>query len=110
MLSSSFPDFSSQQAQQSWALLSNAIELIYQKQASTLSYEELYRNAYYLILHKYGDMTYTNLQNEFYKIINKLYLNISLTLFTKNNWLKNVGETWKEGNNIIGIIKLINGK
>lgn len=42
----------SEQTQKSWTTLKNAIDKIYQKQVSTLSYEELYRNAYNLVLHK----------------------------------------------------------
>ena len=35
-----------------------AIHEIYNKNASTLSFEELYRNSYNLVLYKRGDMLY----------------------------------------------------
>ena len=39
--------------------LSLAIDEIYAKNASTLRFEELYRNGYNLVLHKHGEMLYT---------------------------------------------------
>lgn len=35
---------------------------IYNKNASVLSFEELYRNAYNLVLHKHGDLLYDGIQ------------------------------------------------
>ena len=46
------------QAQQHWETIQDAIYKIYNKQASSLSYEELYRTAYSLVLHKHGQMLY----------------------------------------------------
>uniref|UniRef100_A0A6B2KYR3 Cullin family profile domain-containing protein n=1 Tax=Arcella intermedia TaxID=1963864 RepID=A0A6B2KYR3_9EUKA len=45
-----------------WTLLKNAINEIHRKNASGLSFEELYRNAYNMVLHKYGDKLYNNLK------------------------------------------------
>ncbi|KAG7360505.1 cullin protein 3 [Nitzschia inconspicua] len=45
-------------AQQTWGALANAIDEIYNRNASQLSFEELYRNAYNLVLHKYGTLLY----------------------------------------------------
>ncbi|CAM9903661.1 unnamed protein product, partial [Heterosigma akashiwo] len=42
-------------AQQIWSALSGAIDEIHNKNASALSFEELYRNAYNLVLHKHGE-------------------------------------------------------
>ena len=39
-----------------------AIDEIYNKNASVLSFEELYRNAYNLVLHKHGDLLYEGVQ------------------------------------------------
>mmetsp|Transcript_11464 Transcript_11464/g.36419 ORF Transcript_11464/g.36419 Transcript_11464/m.36419 type:complete len:742 (+) Transcript_11464:99-2324(+) len=41
-----------------WGSLKEAIGEIYNKNASVLSFEELYRNAYNLVLHKHGDLLY----------------------------------------------------
>lgn len=41
-----------------WAVLSEALQQIYQRDASNLSFEELYRTAYKLVLKKHGDSLY----------------------------------------------------
>jgi len=51
-----------EQAQQMWRVLASAVAEIYNKNASVLSFEELYRNAYNLVLHKHGDLLYTGIQ------------------------------------------------
>lgn len=45
-----------------WALLKNAIQEIQRKNNSGLSFEELYRNAYTMVLHKHGEKLYTGLR------------------------------------------------
>lgn len=45
-----------------WSLLKNAIQEIQKKNNSGLSFEELYRNAYTMVLHKYGERLYTGLK------------------------------------------------
>ncbi|KAJ1462111.1 Cullin [Pelagophyceae sp. CCMP2097] len=47
-----------EQAKGIWASLQLAIDEIYNKNASVLSFEELYRNAYNLVLHKHGELLY----------------------------------------------------
>lgn len=46
-----------------WALLKNAIQEIQKKNNSGLSFEELYRNAYTMVLHKHGEKLYTGLRD-----------------------------------------------
>ena len=41
-----------------WDALARAIDEIYNRNASQLSFEELYRNAYNLVLHKHGTLLY----------------------------------------------------
>lgn len=36
--------------------------MIYAQQSSQLSYEELYRTAYQMVLHKHGEMLYDNVK------------------------------------------------
>ncbi|KAK9064550.1 hypothetical protein SSX86_015932 [Deinandra increscens subsp. villosa] len=48
-------------ADKTWRLLEHAINEIYNQNASGLSFEELYRNAYNMVLHKYGEKLYTGL-------------------------------------------------
>ncbi|CAI5707445.1 unnamed protein product [Peronospora effusa] len=45
-------------AQEIWILLRTAIYEIFSHNASLLSFEELYRNSYNLVLHKHGDVLY----------------------------------------------------
>jgi hypothetical protein len=45
-------------AQELWTTLRKAINEIYNQNASQLSYEELYRNAYNLVLHKHYELLY----------------------------------------------------
>lgn len=46
-----------------WNLLKNAIQEIQKKNNSGLSFEELYRNAYTMVLHKHGEKLYTGLRD-----------------------------------------------
>ncbi|KAG7589534.1 Cullin homology domain [Arabidopsis suecica] len=48
-------------ADKTWKILEHAIHEIYNHNASGLSFEELYRNAYNMVLHKYGDKLYNGL-------------------------------------------------
>eukprot|EP00357_Protocruzia_adherens_P016205 CAMPEP_0115041442 /NCGR_PEP_ID=MMETSP0216-20121206/45523_1 /TAXON_ID=223996 /ORGANISM="Protocruzia adherens, Strain Boccale" /LENGTH=755 /DNA_ID=CAMNT_0002423067 /DNA_START=45 /DNA_END=2312 /DNA_ORIENTATION=- len=50
--------FSEEQAKEAWNTLENAIDKIHKRQASNLSFEELYRLAYNLVLNKRGDQLY----------------------------------------------------
>lgn len=45
-------------AERTWASLSQAIDEVYNKNASTLKFEVLYRNGYNLVLHKHGELLY----------------------------------------------------
>ncbi|KAG8743652.1 Cullin-3 [Ceratobasidium sp. 414] len=47
--------------EQAWDKLSSAIQQIYAKNASTLSFEENYRHAYNLVVSKHGEMLYQGL-------------------------------------------------
>jgi len=46
-----------------WAELSGAIDEIFKKNASNLSFEHLYRNAYNLVLHKHAELLYQGVQS-----------------------------------------------
>lgn len=47
-------------AQRTWQILRDAIGEIHRKNASHLSFEELYRNSYNMVLYKYADLLYRN--------------------------------------------------
>lgn len=46
-----------------WGLLKDAIQEIQKKNNSGLSFEELYRNAYTMVLHKHGEKLYNGLKD-----------------------------------------------
>jgi len=48
-------------ANRTWQTLHDAIREIHRQNASGLSFEELYRNAYNMVLHKFGDKLYNGL-------------------------------------------------
>ncbi|XP_057447618.1 cullin-3B-like [Lotus japonicus] len=48
-------------AEKTWKVLEHAINEIYNHNASGLSFEELYRNAYNMVLHKFGEKLYLGL-------------------------------------------------
>eukprot|EP00435_Cladocopium_sp_Y103_P061946 s405_g23.t1 len=50
------------ESNRTWDCLRHAIHQIHQHNASSLSFEELYRNAYNLVLHKYGELLYNGVQ------------------------------------------------
>lgn len=64
-----------------WDLLKNAIQEIQRKNNSGLSFEELYRNAYTMVLHKHGEKLYTGLREVVTEhLINKVRTGINLSL------------------------------
>ena len=54
----------SQKAESIWKALKRAIKEIHKERASDLSFEELYRNAYNLVLQKHGDMLYSGVADQ----------------------------------------------
>ncbi len=48
-------------AQKTWGVLKNALTEIYHKNASALSFEELYRSSYNLVMYKFADLLYRNI-------------------------------------------------
>lgn len=52
-----------------WKILEDAIREINNHNASGLSFEELYRNAYNMVLHKFGDRLYSGLENTLRKYL-----------------------------------------
>ena len=61
-----------EKASELWSSLSKAVDKIYSFQASVLSFEELYRNAYNMCIHKHAEMLYHNIAgkiSEFNKIV-----------------------------------------
>eukprot|EP00854_Cymbomonas_tetramitiformis_P023528 gene23528-28485_t len=56
-------DLDPQYAEKTWKVLEDAIHEIHNHNAFGLSFEELYRNAYNMVLHKFGDRLYKGLED-----------------------------------------------
>lgn len=74
-----------------WDLLKNAIQEIQRKNNSGLSFEELYRNAYTMVLHKHGEKLYTGLR----EVVTEHLINKVKTRFFQFNNSENA-ENWCE--------------
>ncbi|XP_049849234.1 cullin-3-like [Schistocerca gregaria] len=89
--------------QDTWMLLKNAIEQIFTRKAETLSYEELYRSAYNMVLNKYGEKLYRGLQEVISEHFDKVYASLK----DKKDILKAVDTTWQESQVSIIMIRNI---
>ena len=81
-------------ATQTWEVLANAIDEIYNRNASQLSFEELYRNAYNLVLHKHGTLLYEGVSD---KLTSHLLKTVErLAEVADSSLLEEVATTWSE--------------
>lgn len=94
---------SSEQAQEALELLKNAIDRIYKAEASQLSFEELYRNAYNLVIQKQGKLLYEGIRS----IVTDKITSISslLTSTTDQSLLFSLSQRWTEHKTYFGMIK-----
>lgn len=78
-----------------WDLLKNAIQEIQKKNNSGLSFEELYRNAYTMVLHKHGERLYTGLKEV---VTNHLELKVREDVLKSlhNNFLMTLNQAWND--------------
>ncbi|XP_033759377.1 cullin-3-A-like [Pecten maximus] len=78
-----------------WALLKNAIQEIQKKNNSGLSFEELYRNAYTMVLHKHGEKLYTGLKEVVHDhLVTKVREDVLSAL--NNNFLQILNSAWND--------------
>lgn len=75
-----------------WSNLSQAIDQIYDRNASSLSFEELYRNAYTMVLNKKGQMLYEGVKEKI-KIRLSVVCNM-LTNMNNNTILSTLAKEW----------------
>lgn len=81
-------------ASQTWEALANAIDEIYNRNASQLSFEELYRNAYNLVLHKHGTLLYEGVSE---KLSSHLLTTVERLAETPDSsLLEDIASTWSE--------------
>ncbi|XP_026757499.2 cullin-3-B [Galleria mellonella] len=78
-----------------WSLLKNAIQEIQKKNNSGLSFEELYRNAYTMVLHKHGERLYTGLKEV---VTNHLETKVRKDVIhsLNNSFLQTLNNAWTD--------------
>lgn len=78
-----------------WTLLKNAIQEIQKKNNSGLSFEELYRNAYTMVLHKHGERLYNGLKEVvMHHLQQKVREDVLRAL--NNNFLQTLNQAWTD--------------
>lgn len=78
-----------------WAMLKNAIQEIHKKNNSCLSFEELYRNAYTMILLKHGERLYNGMKDTVAAHLEtKVREDVLNSL--NNNFLQTLDECWRD--------------
>ncbi|KAL5236660.1 hypothetical protein ACI65C_004070 [Semiaphis heraclei] len=89
-----------------WALLKNAIQNILKKNYSNLCFEELYRNAYTMVLLKHGEKLYNGLMEA---IINHLENEVREEVLKASNtkFLIDLNSAWKEHKTAMAMISAI---
>merc|ERR1712013_709880 len=78
-----------------WNLLKEAIQEIQRKNNSGLSFEELYRNAYTMVLHKHGERLYSGLKEV---VTNHLESKVRHDVLhaLNNNFLQTLNAAWND--------------
>lgn len=82
-------------AQETWSVLERAMDEIYNRNASQLSFEELYRNAYNLVLHKHGALLYEGVVDKISSHLQKVVQDL-LHQKQSPHLLQAVAAAWKE--------------
>ena len=83
-----------QDATKTFDILALAIDEIYNRNASQLSFEELYRYAYNLVLQKYGNILYDGISSKLTYHLNKTLLALQQT--HTSQLLESIVMAWKE--------------
>jgi len=78
-----------------WNLLKEAIQEIQKKNNSGLSFEELYRNAYTMVLHKHGERLYSGLKEVVTNHLESKVRNDVLQSLN-NNFLQTLNSAWND--------------
>lgn len=96
-----------EQVLKSLGIIKNAIDKIYMEEASTLSFEELYRNSYTLSINKHGRKLYKEISESIKRNISP-YINILLEESSKEDFLKKFIEMWTKHDTALKMVRDIN--
>lgn len=91
-------------ADTTWKTLKSAIEAIFAKNASSLSYATLYSNGYNMVLHRHGQTLYDGLKNEIDEHLVKQRDRLS-DVTDGITFLKNMKTTWEDYKVAMGMIR-----
>ena len=78
-----------------WHLLKEAIQEIQRKNNSGLSFEELYRNSYTMVLHKHGERLYSGLKEVVTQHLETRVRN-EVLVSLNNNFLQTLNAAWSD--------------
>ncbi|KAJ4756829.1 Cullin family protein [Rhynchospora pubera] len=90
-------------AERTWKVLEHAIHEIYNNNASRLSFEELYRSAYNMVLHKYGDKLYSGLVATMTAHLNKIAKSVESA--QGGLFLEKLNHKWADHNKALQMIR-----
>ncbi|KAK1383650.1 Cullin-3A like [Heracleum sosnowskyi] len=90
-------------AEKTWKILEHAIHEIYNHNASGLSFEELYRNAYNMVLHKYGEKLYSGLVSTLTSHLEEIAESIGAA--QGPSFLEELNRKWTEHNKALQMIR-----
>ena len=89
-------------AQLTWASISLAIDEIYNKNASSLKFEEVYRAGYTLVLHKYGEMLYNEVAGTVRKHLEDTVTGVSAA--PHDQLMESISKAWEEHKVSLGMV------
>lgn len=90
-------------AEKTWKILEHAIHEIYNHNASGLSFEELYRNAYNMVLHKYGEKLYSGLVSTLTSHLEEIAESIGAA--QGPSFLEELNRKWTDHNKALQMIR-----
>ncbi|KAJ8445458.1 hypothetical protein Cgig2_031271 [Carnegiea gigantea] len=90
-------------ADKTWKILEHAIHEIYNHNASGLSFEELYRNAYNMVLHKYGEKLYSGLVTTMSAHLREISKSIEAA--QGGSFLEELNRKWADHNKALQMIR-----
>ncbi|KAL1187759.1 Cullin-3B [Cardamine amara subsp. amara] len=86
-----------------WKILEHAIHEIYNHNASGLSFEELYRNAYNMVLHKFGQKLYNGLVLSMTFHLKEICKSIEVS--QGGSFLEQLNRNWNDHNKALEMIR-----
>ncbi|RHN45488.1 putative cullin [Medicago truncatula] len=92
-----------QYGDKTWIILENAIHQIYNHNASGLSFEELYRNAYNMVLHKFGERLDSGLVATVTSHLQEMARSVEAT--QGSSFLVELNRMWEDHNKALQMIR-----